>query len=143
MDEEKITFCDWDLEKLLFDENKDKHYFLIEVEGKKRRERFYLEQEEGGKFFYIEKSKRRAEDEFGKGKYEEIEKKIYVLPVDDFQPDWEMYNSRMGERAEIFLNPLLGKEDAKMLVENALNLESPPMFDWIKEKFKLPKGTLL
>ena len=142
MDEEKITFCDWDLEKILFDENKEKHYFLIEVEGKKRRERFYIEQEDS-KFFYIEKSKRRVEDDFGKGSYVEVEKKIYVLPLDDFQPDWEMYNDRMGERAEIFLNPLIGKEDAEMLVENALNLESPPLFDWIKKKFEPKKGMLL
>ncbi|MBT4805058.1 hypothetical protein HON71_02710 [Candidatus Woesearchaeota archaeon] len=142
MDGEKITFCDWDLDKLLFDEDKDKHYFLIEVEGKKRRERFYVEREED-KFFHMEKSKKRIEDEFGKGSYVEVEKKIYVLPLNEFMPDWDMYSSRIGERAEIFFNPLMGKNDAERLVKNALDVESKPMCDWIRKGFKPKKGTLL
>jgi hypothetical protein len=149
MDNEKITFCDWDLSKLMHDQEKDQHYFLMEVDGKKRRERFYVEKEqylENGrndeKFYYFEKSKRRVEDEFGRGSYVEVEKKIYVLPVEKFRPDWAMYNQKMGKHAEILFSPLLGREDAKMLIENVQDPESEPLFDWISERFK-KKGTLL
>ena len=91
----------------------------------------------------MEKSKKRIEDEFGKGSYVEVEKKIYVLPLNEFMPDWDMYSSRIGERAEIFFNPLMGKNDAERLVKNALDVESKPMCDWIRKGFKPKKGTLL
>jgi len=143
MDNKKITFCDWDLNRLMYDEEKNKHYFLMEVDGKKRRERFYVEKEENNsKLYYMEKSKKRVEDEFGKGSYVEVEKKIYVLPVENFWPDWKMYQNRISERAEIFFSALMGREDAKSLIENVQDSESEPLFDWISERFK-KRGTLL
>ena len=144
MDNEKITFCDWDLSKIVYDEEKDKHYFLMEVDGKKESERLYVKKEkDNNQFYYIEKGKKRVENEFGRGSYVEVEKRIHVLPVEKFQPDWEMYNQRIGERAEILIGPLIGREDARLLIENVLNTESKPMFDWIKNRFKPKKGTLL
>ncbi|MBI4983657.1 hypothetical protein HZC32_03365 [Candidatus Woesearchaeota archaeon] len=133
-DGEKIWFHCWDLREMKFDEGKEKNYLLIEKKGKE--EKLYLEKDEKKeRHYFIEKDKKRVKDEFLKGRYLETEKKVYIMNIEELKVDWNKYRDRIGKRAEILLEPIVGINYARKLVREGLNSEGEKLFAEIKEKF--------
>ncbi|MEM4271200.1 MAG: hypothetical protein QXO70_03860, partial [Candidatus Pacearchaeota archaeon] len=90
---------------------------------------------EGGQRIYFYTDKRMAEgmkirkdisinreyiiERIGKkkidGKWEDNLQNVYLMQIDDFEPDWEMYKERIHKRSRDLLEPFLGKEFEKFL----------------------------